>query len=135
MSKILRISHLQQPNYTQALTLSPARQPLYSSQSQPIKGSHLALIPQPPNCPKPSLDSYTAQVYTPSSSSDQPAELPRPSASLVLPTYNPSTLTDILKLAQKLRNTQQYTHKCRKEGNRHIERILWLLLRLLVVTT
>jgi len=99
--------------------------------NQPIRGSHLALVSQPSNRPKTPSKLYTAQPYTPSKSSNRPAE-----SSTSTSTSTP-TFTDTPKLARKFTNIRQYTHKRRKEGKRtngHTERILRLLLRLLVVT-
>jgi hypothetical protein len=104
------------------------------SELQPIRGSLSALIPQLSNRPKTPSKLYTAQPYTPSKSSNRLAES---STSTSTSTLASPTLINPSKLARKLTNIRQYTYKRKKEGkrtNRHIERILRLFLRLLVVT-
>jgi hypothetical protein len=108
--------------YTQSRSTQHLSMP---SELQPIRGSLSALIPQLSNRPKPHLELYTAQPYTPSKSSDRSAE----SSTSTSPTF-----TDVPKLAWKPTNIRQYTHKHRKGGKRtngHVERILRLLLQLL----
>jgi len=59
------------------------------------------------------------------------------STSTLTSTLASPTLINPSKLARKLTNIRQYIHKRKKEGKRtngHVERILQLLLRLLVVT-
>jgi len=102
--------------------------------NQPIRGSHLALVSQPSNRPKTPSKLYTAQPHTPSKSSNRLAES---STSTSTSTLASPTLINPSKLARKLTNIRQYTYKRKKEGkrtNRHMERILRLFLRLLVVT-